>query len=84
MAPDDFVMTLESDDEGTPTSKPARATKSNADADDLKMNEEFNFDFTGDTYADLWVNQASPSDVVKSGTKPVSSELWFCLMSVLS
>ena len=62
---DDFIMTIDSDDEQSP---PSRSMK--VDPEDSQLNTEFSFDF-GDPYADA-IGCGNLNDLVKKGSKPVS------------
>ena len=70
MAVDDFVMTIDSDDEGAVSvAKPSAPKPSKAE--DVQLDPEFTFDFSGDPYADLTGGMADVDDFVKKGSKPV-------------
>ena len=74
MAPDEFVMTLDSEDEESPSDATKRPKKSSAkEADEPQLDPAFTFDMSGDPYADLLHGGANFVDVVKSGSKPVRS-----------
>lgn len=66
MAADDFVMTIDSDDEG-------KSTKNKDVAEDTQLNPDFVFDLSGDPYADLLGDAGDVQDFVKKGTKAVSA-----------
>lgn len=73
MAMDDFIMTIDSDEEDTPlplpkTSKSAKPQK--IDNEDAQLNADFTFDLTGDPYADM-ISGSNLQDVVKKGSRPV-------------
>ncbi|EMD42037.1 hypothetical protein CERSUDRAFT_129370 [Gelatoporia subvermispora B] len=70
MAPDDFVMTIDSD--GEEVSPPTRVTKSKKapETEDAQLNPEFTFDLSGDPYADLLGAPLDLQDLVKKGSKP--------------
>ncbi|VDB99617.1 unnamed protein product [Peniophora sp. CBMAI 1063] len=69
MPVEDFIMTIDSDDEGTsPLAKPAVPKSSKAE--DVQLDPEFTFDFSGDPYADLTGGMADVDDFVKEGSKP--------------
>ena len=70
MVADDFVMTINSDDEDIPT----KSSKSKDLPEDTQLNPDFTFDLHGDPYADLLGNTEDIEDMVKTGTKPVRSE----------
>jgi len=67
MPPPDFIMTLDSDDEGAPQSK-----KLAKDEDDGTLNPDFVFDLGDDSYADILANGATTEDLIKKGSKAVS------------
>ena len=71
MAPDDFVMTLESEDEVSPNAVKRSNNSSTKEADEPQLDPAFTFDMSGDPYADLLHRGANFVDVVKSGSKPV-------------
>jgi ATP-dependent RNA helicase DDX27 len=73
MAPDDFIMTLDSEEESP--SDPIRRPKnvSGKDADEAPLDPAFTFDISGDPYAELLDGGAGFADVVKSGSRPVRS-----------
>ncbi|KAH7930992.1 DEAD-domain-containing protein [Leucogyrophana mollusca] len=64
----DFIMTIDSDEEALPA---PRKTKKNRvlDADEARLNPDFDFDLAGDPYADLLEADAQ-ADVVKKVFKP--------------
>ncbi|KIP11968.1 hypothetical protein PHLGIDRAFT_27593 [Phlebiopsis gigantea 11061_1 CR5-6] len=70
MAADDFVMTIDSDDEGAPV----KATKSKEVVEDAQLDPDFVFDLSGDPYSDLLGETTNIQDYVKKGTKaePIS------------
>jgi len=73
MAPDDFVMTLDSEDEASPSDAFKRSKNSSVkEADEPQLDPAFTFDMSGDPYTDL-LHGANFVDVVKSGSKPVRS-----------
>jgi len=73
MAPDDFVMTLDSEEE-SPSDTIGRSKHSSAkEADEALLDPAFTFDMSGDPYADLLHGGTDFADVVKSGSKPVRS-----------
>lgn len=70
MAPDDFVMTLDSDEE-SPSEAVAHAKFSGSKAvDEAQLDPALTFDISGDPYTDLFHGVANYTDVVKSGSKP--------------
>ncbi|KAI0271361.1 DEAD-domain-containing protein [Gloeopeniophorella convolvens] len=71
MAPEDFVMTLDSDEEAPPeTAKRSKAHKASKEADEAQLDPAFTFDLSGDPYNDLLQGGTNFVDVVKSGSKP--------------
>jgi ATP-dependent RNA helicase DDX27 len=73
MAPDDFVMTLDSEEE-SPSDTIGRSKHSSAkEADEALLDPAFTFDMSGDPYVDLLHGGTDFADVVKSGSKPVRS-----------
>lgn len=79
MATDDFVMTIDTDDEGGPT----RTTKTKELAEEAQLNPDFVFDLSGDPYSDLLGSSSSLQDYVKKGSKAVRHSLsreiaWLC------
>jgi len=68
---DEFIMTMDSDDELPPLkpSKSAKGLKTQA-PEEAQLNPEFSFDLAGDPYADFLVD-SQVQDLVKQGTKPV-------------
>ncbi|KAH9082149.1 DEAD-domain-containing protein [Lactarius deliciosus] len=70
MAPDDFVMTLDSDEE-SPSEAVAHAKFSGSKVvDEAQLDPALTFDISGDPYTDLFHGVANYTDVVKSGSKP--------------
>ena len=71
MAVDDFVMTIDSDDEASAPviAKPSAGKSSKTE--DVQLDPEFTFDFSGDPYADLAGGMGDVDDFVKKGSKPV-------------
>lgn len=69
MANDDFIMTIDSDDEETEVKKPSKTKEA---AEDAQLNPDFVFDLSGDPYADLLGDTTEPQDYVKKGSRPVS------------
>lgn len=67
MASNDFVMTIDSDEEEDST----KPTKSKELVDDTQLNPDFTFDLHGDPYIDLLEDT---NDIVKTGSKPVSAD----------
>jgi ATP-dependent RNA helicase DDX27 len=73
MAPDDFIMTLDSEEEPEPSSGAIRPSKhpSAKKADEALLDPAFTFDMSGDPYTDLIQGEADFADLVKSGSRPV-------------
>jgi ATP-dependent RNA helicase DDX27 len=73
MAPDDFIMTLDSEEESS--SEVIRPSKhsSSKKADEALLDPAFTFDMSGDPYTDLIDGGADFADLVKSGSRPVRS-----------
>jgi len=71
MAPNDFIMTLDSEDESP--SGAIRHSKHSVSkgADEALLDPAFTFDVSGDPYVDLLHGETDFADVVKSGSKPV-------------
>lgn len=74
---DDFIRTIDSDaeiasDDDIPQLKQKVAGKARPDKG-TALNPEFVFDLTGDTYQDILKEHAGLEDIVKSGSKPVST-----------
>jgi hypothetical protein len=78
MAVNDFIMTMDSDEEQPLTSfKESKSRKSqNVDPEDAQLNAEFTFDLAGDPYADI-LGEQNLRDLVKKGSRPVRSCLRF-------
>ena len=71
MAPDDFVMTLDSDEE-SPSEIVTHAKLSGSKVvDEAQLDPTLTFDISGDPYSDLFHGEANYTDVVKIGSKPV-------------
>jgi hypothetical protein len=72
MAVDDFIMTVESD---TEDSLPQVSTKKYVDVEELEasLNPAFTFDLATDAYMDILDSQNELRDLVKTGSRPVSS-----------
>ncbi|KAH9969036.1 DEAD-domain-containing protein [Russula dissimulans] len=70
MAPNDFIMTLDSEEESpSGATRPSKHSVSR-DAGEALLDPAFTFDVSGDPYADLLHGEADFADVVKSGSKP--------------
>lgn len=71
MAPDDFVMTLDSEEESPSNAvKPSKSSGSK-EVDEALLDPAFTFDMSGDPYTDLIQGGTDITDLVKSGSKPV-------------
>ena len=70
MALDDFIMTLDSEEE--PLSDTIRRSKHSSakEVDEALLDPAFTFDMSGDPYTDI-LHGEDFADVVKSGSKPV-------------
>jgi ATP-dependent RNA helicase DDX27 len=71
MAVDDFIMTLDSGDEEEEVGEipvPTKKSVTGKEVDD-SLNPDFTFDLSGDPYVDV----VESGDIVKTGSKPVSS-----------
>jgi ATP-dependent RNA helicase DDX27 len=62
----DYVMTVDSEDEGVVDSVPKNAQE------ETNLNSEFILDVAGDPFLEV-TNHALAEDLVKSGSKPVRS-----------
>ena len=84
MAPDDFIMTLDSEEESPPD--PIRPSKRSSpkQADEALLDPAFTFDMSGDPYTDLIHGGADYADLVKSGSRPVRSIRCFVLFAEYS
>lgn len=73
MAPDDYIMTLDSEEESPPDFiRPSKSKHSSAkEADEALLDPAFIFDMSGDPYTDLIQGGADFTDLVKSGSIPV-------------
>jgi ATP-dependent RNA helicase DDX27 len=69
MATQDFIMTIDSDDE---EKVPKKISKDKEVVDDAQLNPDFVFDLSGDPYGDLLGDTSGPQDYVTKGSKPVS------------
>ncbi|KAI9445269.1 DEAD-domain-containing protein [Lactarius indigo] len=70
MAPDDFVMTLDSDEE-LPSEAVTHAKFSKSKVvDEAQLDPALTFDISGDPYSDLFQGVSNYTDIVKSGSKP--------------
>lgn len=68
MAPPDFVMTIDSDDEDV---EPKQTTKSKKDVEAVQLDLDFVFDPSGDPYTDALETQSDLKDFIKKGSRPV-------------
>ncbi len=73
MAPDDFIMTLDSEEESSPDAIRPSKHSSAKEADEAQLDPAFTFDMSGDPYIDLIRGGADFADLVKSGSRPVRS-----------
>lgn len=73
MAPDDFIMTLDSEEESPSEAIRPSKHSSAEEADEALLNPAFAFDMSGDPYTDLIHGGADFADLVKSGSRPVRS-----------
>lgn len=72
MAMEDFIMTIDSDEEQIPSPKVSRSVKSqNLESGDEQLNADFTFDLAGDPYVNV-VGESNLQDLVKKGSRPVS------------
>ena len=69
MAPDDFVMTLDSDEEQP--SEAVTHAKFSKVVDEAQLDPDLTFDISEDPYSDLFHGVENHTDIVKSGSKPV-------------
>jgi ATP-dependent RNA helicase DDX27 len=73
MAADDFIMTIDSDDDERLPPKGLRyAASQNLDPEDAQLDAEFTFDLNGDPYTDI-IGEFHSRDLVKTGSRPVST-----------
>jgi ATP-dependent RNA helicase DDX27 len=70
MAVDDFIMTIDSDTEDP---LPPVSTKKHVDAEEASLNPAFTFDLATETYMDILDSQNELRDLIKTGSRPVSS-----------
>jgi ATP-dependent RNA helicase DDX27 len=69
MADDEYVMTIDSDEEQV---EPKQSAKYKVkDADEVQLDLDFVFDPSGDPYADVLEVQADLKDFIKGGSRPV-------------
>ena len=73
MAPDDFIMTLDSGEESSSDAIRPSKHSSAKKADEALLDPAFTFDMSGDPYTDLIHGGADFADLVKSGSRPVRS-----------
>jgi hypothetical protein len=77
MSANDFIMTIDSDAESDhPNRKPPKSTVIQ-DEDVPHLNPEFRFDSYNDHYADILDQHKILPDLVKQGSRPVSSFILF-------
>ena len=71
MALDDFVMTLDSEEESPSEAvTPAKLSGSKV-VDETQLDPTLTFDISGDPYSDIFHEETNYTDIVKSGSKPV-------------
>lgn len=72
MAADEFIMTIDSEEEGPlpETSSNSRKSKTSG-TEDAQLDPEFTFDLSGDPYSDLLDEGADVLNPVHSGSQPV-------------
>jgi ATP-dependent RNA helicase DDX27 len=73
MAPDDFVMTLDSEEESPSDAITLSKHPNSKEAEEALLDPAFTFDMSGDPYTDLIQGGTDFADLVKSGSKPVCS-----------
>ena len=71
MTPDDFVMTLDSDEESPFEAVTHPKFSGSKVVDDAQLDPALTFDISGDPYSDLLHGVENYTDIVKSGSKPV-------------
>jgi ATP-dependent RNA helicase DDX27 len=71
MALDDFIMTLDSEEESPSDTIRRSRHSSTKEVDEALLDPAFTFDMSGDQYTDILHGGADFADVVKSGSKPV-------------
>ena len=71
MAPDDFVMTLDSDEESPSEALTQAKNTASKVVDEAQLDPALTFDISGDPYSDLLHGVASYTDIIESGSKPV-------------
>ena len=81
MAPDHFIMTLDSEEESSPDAIRPSQNSSAKEADEALLDPAFTFDMSGDPYTDLIQGGADFADLVKSGSRPVRSFCAFVLFT---
>jgi hypothetical protein len=77
MAVDDFVMTIDSDDEEL-YARQAPKSKIN-DPEAVQLDLDFVFDPSGDPYSDALEARTELKDYIKKGSRPVCTLLFVCL-----
>ncbi len=70
MAPDDFVMTIDSDEESPPEAITHSKLSGSKGVDEAQLDPTLTFDIS-DPYSDLFDGVANYTDIVQSGSKPV-------------
>lgn len=73
MAPSDFVMTIDSDDEDVESKQVTKLKGKDVEA--VQLDLDFVFDPSGDPYIDTLEAQSEVKDFIKQGSRPVGS---FC------
>lgn len=81
MAPDDFIMTLDSGEESSSDAIRPSKHSSTKKADEALLDPAFTFDMSGDPYTDLIHGGEDFADLVKSGSRPVRSFRCFVLFT---
>lgn len=74
MADNDYLMTIDSDNEET--NPPRTSVEGTADDD---LNPEFTFDLSVDNYTEILGQQRDSEDVIRRGTKPVCMIIFFSI-----
>jgi ATP-dependent RNA helicase DDX27 len=71
MAQNDFVMTLDSEEESPSDAIKLSKSSGSKEVDGALLDPAFIFDMSGDPYTDLIQGGTEFTDLVKSGSKPV-------------
>lgn len=77
MAVDDFVMTIESDDEELDARQVPKSKGNDPEA--VQLDLDFVFDPSGDPYSDALETRIDLEDFIKKGSRPVRTLLFVCL-----